>query len=145
MTHITLCKIWQFKWNLCVFFCRFNRLKYWHITFYVDFNSLNETSTWFNKINKPEKYQITFFRSRIFNFFLSLLNLSRTSGLVNKSASWFFVLTNFISQSPFRTWSLMKWCLISICLVLECCIGFLVRLIALVLSQYKGTFPNFTQ
>ena len=75
---------------------------------------------------------------------LSLLNLSLANGLVNKTTNWCPVLTNWISQSPFWTWSWMKWCLISICLVLECCIGFLVKLMALVLSQYKGTFLSLT-
>ena len=55
------------------------------------------------------------------------------------SASCSLVSTNFTSQFPFCTWSLMKWCLISICLVLECWIWFLVRLMALVLSHIKGT------
>lgn len=46
--------------------------------------------------------------------------------------------TNFITQSPLSTRSLMKLCLICICLVLECMIGFLVKLIALVSSHLKG-------
>jgi len=69
------------------------------------------------------------------NSFLRKLNLSLFKGFVNKSASWFSELTNWISQSPFIMWSLIKWCRISICLVLECWTGFLVKLIALVLSN----------
>ena len=37
-----------------------------------------------------------------------------------------------------HAWSLMKWCLISICLVCECWTGFLVMLMALLLSQKIG-------
>ena len=40
---------------------------------------------------------------------------------------------------PFSTLSRRKWCLISICLVRECCTGFLEILIALVLSHMMGT------
>ena len=63
-------------------------------------------------------------------------------GFVNRSANWFLELTNWITQSPLFTWSLMKWWRISICFVLECCIGFLVRIIALVLSQCKGIWER---
>ena len=42
-------------------------------------------------------------------------------------------------MSPFCAWSLRKWCLISICLVLECCIG---TLMALVLSHFIGTYSK---
>jgi len=86
----------------------------------------------------------TFFISNMPSSVLSLLNLSRVNDFVNKSSSWVFVLTNLISQSLFCTWPLMKWCLVLISLVLEWYIGLLVRLITLVLSQYKGTFTNFT-
>ena len=40
------------------------------------------------------------------------------------------------------TWSLMKWWFISICLVLEWCIGFFVKFIALVLSHNNGIWDN---
>ena len=89
-------------------------------------------------------HQTTFLMSNIPSSVLSLLNLSLANGFVKKFVNWFSVLTNLISQSPFCTWSRMKWCLISICLVLECCIGFLVKLIALALSQYKGTLLTLT-
>ena len=68
-----------------------------------------------------------------------ILAIGIISGLVKMSANCSLVSTNFNSQFPFCTWSLMKWCLISICLVLECWIWFLVRLMALVLSHIKGT------
>ena len=45
-------------------------------------------------------------------------------GFVKILASWSFVLTNSSVMSPFCAWSLRKWCLISISLVLECCMGF---------------------
>ena len=45
---------------------------------------------------------------------------------------------NLISQVPLAICSLRKWCLISICLVLECMTGFLDKFIALVLSQLIG-------
>ena len=46
-------------------------------------------------------------------------------GFVNVSANWSFVLTKSSVMSPFCAWSLRKWCLISICLFLECCTSFL--------------------
>ena len=58
------------------------------------------------------------------------------SGFVKISASWFSVFTNSNDTIPFSTLSRKKWCLISICLVLEWLIGFFERLMALVLSQY---------
>ena len=62
------------------------------------------------------------------------------SGSVNISASWNLVSTYSKDTSFFSTWSLRKWCWISICLVLECKTGFFVRLIALlVLSHLIGT------
>ena len=51
-------------------------------------------------------------------------NCSSLRGFVNISVSWSFVLTNSSVMSPFCAWSLRKWCLICICLVLECCTGF---------------------
>jgi len=72
------------------------------------------------------------------NSFLRKLNLSLFKGFVNKSASWFSESTNWISQSLFIMWSLIKWWQISICLVLECWTRFLVKLIALVLSHSNG-------
>ena len=59
-------------------------------------------------------------------------------------ASWCLLSTNSVQQSPFDIWSLRKWCLISICLVLECMTGFLDRLIALVLSHFKRMWSRIT-
>ena len=77
------------------------------------------------------------------NSFLKKKNLSFGKGFVNMSASYSLVSMNFISQSPLFIWSLMKWWRISMCFVLECWIWFLVRFIALVLSQSKGTMLIF--
>ena len=77
------------------------------------------------------------------NSFLKKKNLSFGKCFVNISASCSFVSMNFISQSPLFTWSFMKWWRISMCFVLECWIWFLVRFIALVLSQSKGTLLIF--
>ena len=52
-------------------------------------------------------------------------NCSPLRGFVNISARWSFVFTNSSVMSPFCAWSLRKWCLISISLVLECCRNFL--------------------
>ena len=73
--------------------------------------------------------------SRSPNSLLIEKKVSLGRGFVKTSTNWFFVSTNSNMQSPFWTWSRRKWCLISICFVLECKIGFLDRLIVLVLSQ----------
>jgi len=65
------------------------------------------------------------------------------SGFVKISASWSLVSTYSKDTSFFSTWSLRKWCRISICLVRECKTGFFVRLMALVLSHLIGTQPSF--
>ena len=77
------------------------------------------------------------------NSFLKKKNLSFGRGFVNISANCNFVSMNFTSQSPLFTSSLMKWWRISMRLVLECWIWALVRFIALVLSQRKGTLLIF--
>jgi len=48
---------------------------------------LNEFNAWVYKIIMLETYQITFFICNMPSLVLSLLNLSRTNGFVNKSAS----------------------------------------------------------
>ena len=68
--------------------------------------------------------------------------LSSQRGLVNISASWFVVSMNSNTTSPFCTWSRKKWCLMSMCLVLECWIGFLDKFIALVLSHLIGMWSR---
>ena len=73
------------------------------------------------------------------NCLLISTNCSSLRGYVKISASWSFVLTNSSLMSPFCAWSLRKWCLISICLVLECYMRFFDILMALVLSHLIGT------
>ena len=82
------------------------------------------------------------YKSIIPNSFMRKLNLTLLRDFVNKSANWFSELTNWITQSPLFTWSLIKWWHISMCLVLECCTGFFVKLIALVLSHNKGIWER---
>jgi len=123
----------RFKWNQHVEMqnqqVEYDSFQLLHIA--ADFY---ETNAWVHKINMLQTHQTTLLISKMPSSVLSLLNLSLANGFLNKFANWFSVLTNLISQSPFWTWSRMKWCLISICLVLECCIRFLVKL----KSQERG-------
>ena len=133
----------KFKWNQHVEI-KNQQVEYDSFQFLHTTNDFYEINAWIYKINMLKTHQTTFFMSKMPSSVFSLLNLSLANDFVNKSANWFWILTNWISQSPFWTWSRKKLCLISICLVLECCIGFLVKLIALVLSQYKGTLLSLT-
>lgn len=45
-------------------------------------------------------------------------------------------------MTPFCAWSLRKWYLISMCLLLECCMGLFEMLMALVLSRLIGIGSN---
>ena len=72
---------------------------------------------------------------------LSVLNWVASKGLVNKSASWSLVPTYSSTMHLFSTSYLMKWWRMSICLVLECCTGFLEILVALMLSQKRVSVP----
>jgi hypothetical protein len=69
-------------------------------------------------------------------------NVAWSKGLVRISASCFSVGTWMRSMFPFSTLSLRKWYLISMCLVLEWSMGFLARLMALVLSHMRGTWEH---
>jgi len=71
----------------------------------------------------------------IFNLVRINSNRLFSNDFVNMFASWFSESMNWIITSPFWTWSLIKWCWISICFALECIIGFFVRFMALVLSH----------
>ena len=71
-------------------------------------------------------------------------NLSLQRDLVNTSVIYFYVSTKWSSSSFLLTSSLMKWCLISMYLVWECWIRFLVKEIALVLSHIMGTQLRLT-
>ncbi|MFS7959623.1 hypothetical protein Hanom_Chr08g00693241 [Helianthus anomalus] len=53
-------------------------------------------------------------------------NLDLSNALVKRSARWSSVWTLTTSISLFSKQSRMKWYLISMCLVFECCTGFLV-------------------
>ena len=77
----------------------------------------------------------TSFTSIMPNSLLILQNWSSFKGLVKISASWLRVSTCSMQMSPLSACSLIKWCLISICLVHEYWTRFLVILMALVLSQ----------
>jgi hypothetical protein len=61
-------------------------------------------------------------------------------GLVKISASWSCVGTWIKAIFPFSTLSLRKWCLTSMCLVLEWSTRFFATLMALVLSHWSGTW-----
>lgn len=72
---------------------------------------------------------------------LVLMKKKFSSGrvLVQISSNWLDEGTNSIMQSSFLTWSLIKWCLISICFVRKRSIVFLVSFIKLVLSHLIRT------
>ena len=53
-----------------------------------------------------------------------------------------FIINIFNATITFCTWYLRKRCLISICWVLECMTGFLDRLVALMLSHFRGMWSR---
>ena len=77
----------------------------------------------------------TSFTSIMPNYLLSLQNWSSFKGLVKISTSWLRVSTCSMQMSPLSAWTLIKLCIISLCLVRECWTKFLVMFMALVLSQ----------
>ena len=96
-------------------------------------------------VNQVSVFQVKLRESKIFNSLLRKQNIVSSRGFVKISTSWFSVFTCDNSISPFASWSLRKWCLISICLVLECCTGLLASLIALSLSHSNGILLNSTK
>lgn len=78
------------------------------------------------------------------NCLLIVQKHSSLRGSVKISASWSCVLTNPLVISPFWKWCLLKWCLSSIFFALECWTWFLLKLMALMLSQYS-TSSNLDQ
>ena len=80
--------------------------------------------------------------SKIFSSFLKAQNLRSSSGFVKISANCLSVLTWRNEISPLVSWSLKKWCLLSMCFVLECWTGLLASLMALSLSHIRGIFVN---
>ena len=57
--------------------------------------------------------------SKIFSSFLKAQNLHSSSGFVKISASCLSVLTCWSAISPLASWSLKKWCRMSMCFVRE--------------------------
>jgi hypothetical protein len=80
--------------------------------------------------------------SKIFSSLLKVQNLCSSSGLVKMSASCLSVLTWLKMISALVSWSLKKWCLISICLDLEWFTGLFASLMALSLSHKSGILLN---
>jgi hypothetical protein len=76
--------------------------------------------------------------SRIFSSLRSAQNLDSLRGLVKISTNCFSVLTWWISMYPLVSWSLKKWCRISICFVLEWFTGLFAGFMALSLSHNNG-------
>ena len=68
--------------------------------------------------------------------FLKEINLDASRVLVKISTNCISVATCSITTDLFSISSLIKCCLMSMCLVLECYIRFLEMFMALVLSQY---------
>ncbi|GJY12189.1 hypothetical protein Tco_0381498 [Tanacetum coccineum] len=74
---------------------------------------------------------------------LSRLKGSRLRGLVRISAMLSLEVTFSMEIFPFWTLSRRKWCQISICLVRECRMGFLLRSMTPLLSQRTGISSRF--
>ena len=70
-------------------------------------------------------------------------NCSSLRSFVKISTNWSLVFTNSSVMSSFCVWSLRKWCLISICLVLECYTRFFYRLMTLILSHLISTCSKY--
>ena len=83
--------------------------------------------------------------SKIFSSLLRKQNLCSSRGFVKISASCLSVLTWLKAISPLASWSLRKWCLMSMCLVLECWTGLLASLMELLLSHKRGIFCTHNQ
>jgi hypothetical protein len=71
-------------------------------------------------------------------------NREALRGLVKISVNCLFVSMYLISISPFSTWSLRKWCLLSRCLILLWKTRFLATEMTLVLSHMRGTLSKLT-
>ena len=81
--------------------------------------------------------------SSIFSSLLKAQNLDSSRGLMKILASCFSVLTWRILISPLVSWSLKKWCWMSMCLVLEWLMGLLANFMALSLSHKSGIFVKW--
>ena len=82
--------------------------------------------------------QTTLQESRIFSSLRKAQNLDSSRGLVKISASCFLVLTWWFLIFPLASWSLKKWCRMSMCLVLEWLTGLLANFMAFLLSHKSG-------
>jgi hypothetical protein len=71
-------------------------------------------------------------------------NREESRGLVKMSANCLSVSMYLISISPFSTWSLRKWCLLSTCLIFLWKTVFLATEMALVLSHMREILLKFT-
>ena len=86
--------------------------------------------------------QTTLRESSIFSSLRKAQNLDSSKGLVKISTSCFAVLTWRISISPLVSWSLKKWCRMSMCLVLEWLTGLFASFMALSLLHKSGILVN---
>jgi len=135
------------KWHLLI-------LRYFSIFTQTHINVWKRKMFWFHFSSLKENVKAKGERERslersgpifygflmICNFSLMKLKRSSTNGFVKISASWFSVSTKINSISFLLTWSLIKWCFISMCFDLECWMGFFDKFITLVLSQNMGMF-----
>src|SRR5688572_21625237 len=80
--------------------------------------------------------------SKIFSSLLRAQNLCSSRGFVKISASCILVLTRLRVISPLASWSLRKWCLMSMCFVLEWFMGLFASLIEHSLSHKGGILLN---
>jgi hypothetical protein len=77
-------------------------------------------------------------------FSLSSSKARSVRGLVKISANCPSISMYLISISPFSTWSLKKWCLLSRCLILLWKTGFLATETTLMLSHMRGALSKIT-
>ena len=78
------------------------------------------------------------------NFSLKQVNMSIFNAFVKPFASCASIEQYTTSIMPFVTCSLMKWNLVSLCLLLPCVIGFMARFIAdlLLIFSFSGFFTS---
>ena len=86
------------------------------------------------------QFLVKLLKSSTLSSFRNLQKVASSSGLVKISANWSSVLTPSSDISFLATWSLRKWCRISMCLVRECWTGLFASFTALSLSHKRGTF-----
>ena len=94
------------------------------------------------KQNVCARNQATLRESMIFSSLLKAQNLDSSRGLVKISANCFSVLTWWMTISPLASWSLKKWCRMSMCFVQEWFTRLFANLMALSLSHKSGILVN---